>query len=153
MRSPSDFAAAKHRFVDALMECRDLTSLQARVGYWIAAHLNSSSGEAWPGIKTLADKARCSERRAADAVRALVAKGWFEMRSGGGRRISNRYRPNLGRAETLTLASGFTPRETMTPASGFRRETMTQTTRNHDACGQETMTLASGEPKCPLSVK
>jgi hypothetical protein len=51
-------------------------------------------GVAWPSIKTLADKLRCTERYIHELVRRLAAAGEVAIESGGGRHRTNRYRIN-----------------------------------------------------------
>lgn len=99
--TPTEFTARKLALQDAMMRDRDLSPLVKVVGALLLSHVNSEMGYAWPSISRLANEANCSERSAQYAVRSLIAQGWFTIvpGSGGGRRMTNRYVPNLEKVQ------------------------------------------------------
>lgn len=64
-----------------------------KVGYVIAQHINEKTGEAWPGLDTIAEKIAMSEGTAFAGVRSLSARGHLHVTHGRrGSGHSNRYR-------------------------------------------------------------
>lgn len=64
-----------------------------KVGYVISQHINEETGEAWPGLDTIAEKIGMSEGTAFAGVRSLSARGHLHVTPGRrGSGYSNRYR-------------------------------------------------------------
>ena len=94
----------------SVMGDRSLTDLDRRTAFFLADHVNSSSGIAWPSARRLARCAGVTERATRRSIRRLVDRRYFEVvRRGGGAR-SNAYRP----MQPLTDGSPLT-HESATP--------------------------------------
>ena len=88
----------------------------------------NDTGECWPSIKSIAEKARMTERGVQKIIRALEADGWVEIDTGNGRKGCNQYRINPERSSPPEHSS---PRTTV------------QKTPNDDA---ETPNVGTPEP-------
>jgi Helix-turn-helix domain len=113
-----------------------MTRGDAAVAMYLWDRFDEKKGGAWPSHETLAEVTSQSPRNAHRATERLVTKGYFEVRSGGGRGRSNLYIPIL---KTLTSASE-NEAETMTSVSENEAETMTSVSENYDTDVQKTMT-------------
>ncbi len=54
----------------------------------------NDQGECWPSMKSIAEKARMTERGAQKILRQLEADGWVKIETGNGRKGCNRYAIN-----------------------------------------------------------
>ncbi len=104
-----------------------LDSSASRLAVVLAFHVNSKRGDAWPSLKALADELHMSERTVIRLVPKLEAAGHLEVVRGGGRELSNVYRPIL-RRKTMTPATGFAAENT----DSERSETLTNGVGNSD---------------------
>ena len=94
----------------------------------LADHANDE-GLCWPSIGRLARRGRVGERHAMRILAGLEASGdVVVIERGGGKGRSNLYR--------VTPVSGFeeadTPRDTVTPTTGFRSQTLTPASAKGD---------------------
>jgi hypothetical protein len=89
-----DFTKHRLAWLEAISEDALLTGAVFRVAIKIATkYLNRKTGDAWPGILTLAADVGLSERGARLAIRLLEARGWMYVKTGGGGHNStNRYK-------------------------------------------------------------
>lgn len=62
-----------------------LPPLARVVGYWLADYVNRDTGEAWPSLTTLGERAGISKRYAVQMVQALVDAGLVEVVKATGR--------------------------------------------------------------------
>jgi hypothetical protein len=85
----------KLKWLQALAADAALTPLALRLACVLTEYFNSLSGDAWPSIETLASELGASERGIQKAVAVLVARGHLRVTVGGGRKLSNHYRPIL----------------------------------------------------------
>jgi hypothetical protein len=67
----------------------------------------NDAGECWPAVKSIAKKARMTERGAQKIICRLVDAGWVEIEPGGGRRNCNLYR--VKNPEPRSPRTPFTP--------------------------------------------
>lgn len=74
----------------------------------------NDAGECWPSIKSIAEKARMTERGVQRILRELEAEKWIETDHGNGRHGCNKYRINPDPRYTPT-ESRPDPRSTKTP--------------------------------------
>jgi hypothetical protein len=112
--------------------------------------VNTRSFEAWPGRETIATALGISVRTVIRTVNALVARGHLKVVAGGGRGISNHYRPILKKANASSRFS-----ETSNPPSRggngdtavtlSEPETVTPVTGNGDKRRPKTVTRLSPE--------
>jgi DNA-binding transcriptional MocR family regulator len=87
------FTKDKLAWLEAIAADEVLTGAAFRVAIKIATkYLNRKTGDAWPGILTLAADVGLSERSVQRAIRLLEARGWMHIEEGGGGHNStNRY--------------------------------------------------------------
>lgn len=95
------------------------------------------SGVSWPSIATLARRARCSERTAQRAVRALEADGSQIVRAIGGGRASTRYQITFNPvwesvSEDDETPDNLPPRQIDTPDEGDTSATTAGSHLSHD---------------------
>lgn len=88
--SGDTFTRDRFTWLEALTADARLHSSAIRVAIVISSHLNRGSGEAWPSIKTIAEKSATPERTVERAVSELCKAGYLEKRRGGFGK-SNRY--------------------------------------------------------------
>jgi DNA-binding transcriptional regulator YhcF (GntR family) len=80
------------KWIEALILDRKMRNA-SHVGVLLATKfINGKTGEAWPSCETLARNLGISKKTVDRAISALVAHGYVERESGGGRRRSNRYK-------------------------------------------------------------
>lgn len=56
------------------------------------ADFADDNGYAWPSVRSIAEKARMTERGVQKVIRELQKQGWLTIETGGGRGGSNRYK-------------------------------------------------------------
>lgn len=90
-RSPLD----RLRWLDAVQRDRRLRSCATAVAAVLAACCNSSTGIAFPSLRTVADRSKWSKTSVKAAIKELQGAGWISIqavRDEAGNRLSNRYR-------------------------------------------------------------
>jgi len=97
------------------------------------ADYSNDAGECWPSIKSIAHKARMTERGVQKILRNLEAENWLEIDTGNGRHGCNNYRIN--------------PERRNTPEQGSPRTSITETP-NVDA---ETPNVGTPEPSLTIN--
>lgn len=75
--------------------CKDcgVSATAFRIAYFIADHLNSISGDAWPSHNRIASKLCITTKTVQRASRELERSGWLKIQHSRSRRTTNRYRP------------------------------------------------------------
>ena len=75
----------KRRFTaidNEILDYADLTASELCVYLALCRFASYDTGQCFPGVETLAKKARCSERTVKDCVKALEAKGYVSVQRG-----------------------------------------------------------------------
>ncbi|TAI65693.1 helix-turn-helix domain-containing protein [Bradyrhizobium sp. Leo170] len=122
---------------------RKLPPMALHVATILARHVNQTTGDAWPSLKTIAKGLGIKHVRSVIRnVNALAQHGHLEVATGGGRTHSNHYRPVL---KTVTPASSFDEAngDSNVIVSGEKR--VTREAGKSDARDTRTVTLASPE--------
>ena len=89
----------KWKFVVAMSMDRTLSRSDLACGVQLLEAYNQSHGFAWPSLETLAARIGVHRATVIASTQRLQAQGYFQIVSGGGRRRSNRYKPNFGIVE------------------------------------------------------
>jgi DNA-binding transcriptional MocR family regulator len=107
--SADDFTKHRLAWLEAISEDCNATGSAKSVAIKIATkYLSRTKGCAWPGIATLADDLHLSRFGVQKAVRLLEGLGWLHIETGGGRKLSNRYRVAFQKQPT-TVAENSQP--------------------------------------------
>lgn len=114
---PKRLAVERGRFLEAMMRDVALTPTQRLVGYHLLAHVNRTTGNAWPSVDTIARLAGLQRRATQQAIRGLVAARWFRETPGGGRHRPNTYRPNQ---ETVHQNARYGAEETVQSSAPYQ---------------------------------
>lgn len=94
----------KCKLYDGIMADPTLTDADRRVAWALLLGFhNTITGQCFPSIDTLAERARLKRRATFDAIRRLTDRGWFRYRRGGGRGHANEYEPALERVHDGAL--------------------------------------------------
>jgi len=104
--SAANFQIAKEGWLKALAACPGLSGADYAVAIAISVHLNSKRFDAWPSLETLAEMTNRDQSTVWRSVRRLKRLTLLEVREGGGRNVSNRYRPLFGDLDPKTLRRG-----------------------------------------------
>jgi biotin operon repressor len=102
---------------DSPLEAREKFVLLA-----MALYLNTKTGTCWPGLKRLSDQTGLSEKSIRRAIKTLESIGAIEMTkraSDTGRWVSNEYRIDLEKLESLpavNLTSGQSDQRSICPS-------------------------------------
>ncbi len=75
----------KRRFTsidNEILDYADLTASELCVYLALCRFASYDTGQCFPGVETLAKKARCSERTVKDCIKALEAKGYISVQRG-----------------------------------------------------------------------
>lgn len=102
------------------------------------AYMNRQSGAAWPSIDTLASDLSVSASTIRSGLKALVNCGHLEIRHGGGRSASNRYRWLIGGEKPSKKLKGKQPKPSE-KLKGFEAE-------NPSEFCTKTLQVSEGEP-------
>src|SRR5690606_29501653 len=105
----------RHLLLYAMATDRNLSRTDVACGAVLLELFNEAEGAAWPSYETIAARANCHRSAVARSISRLIAKGYVERVSGGGRGRSNRYRPCL---ETVARARRK-EEETVAPTRPF----------------------------------
>lgn len=88
----------KMRLYDAIMADPEFTDADRRVAWaLIFGFHNTKTGECFPSIDLLAERARLKRRATFHSVKRLIGHGYFRCTPGGGRGRANDYEPALER--------------------------------------------------------
>jgi hypothetical protein len=74
------------------------------VAFVLTSYLNNETEDAWPSVDRLARDLNTDERNIRRALEALAQSGWLNVRRGGGRKKTNRYRMNSGVQAAVSAA-------------------------------------------------
>lgn len=117
----TNFARAKHQWLDQVAADAALVPLAFKVAYRLAAYVNQETGDAWPSQSRLAEECHVSHSGLRKAVRALVDGGHLEVTPGAGRIHTSRYRWTMRTAETCHRPNTFSS-EIMPPQGHVEAE-------------------------------
>jgi hypothetical protein len=91
--SGDDFTKRRFEWLEAISEdCNATGSAKSEAIKIATKYLSRTKGCAWPGIATLAEDLHLSRFGVQKAVRLLEGLGWLHIETGGGRKLSNRYK-------------------------------------------------------------
>ena len=94
---------SKWLWLGEVMENPDNNGAAKSVAYFLADHVRTDAGLAWPAVETLADLMHVDRRTVMRAVRQLERAGHIEcvVATKGGRRVTNRWALRLKTGSTL----------------------------------------------------
>jgi hypothetical protein len=126
---------------------QSLPPLAVRVACILTRYVNTRSFEAWPAQPTIAKGLGVTPRGVRAAVSDLIAHGHLTVAVGGGRGISNRYRPTL---KTRNVSSGLEAQETRKSRAENPEQTRPKT---RNGCSSELIEYSIEELIEPLAAK
>lgn len=105
-----DFTEIQFNWLSQVARDATLPPAAARLAIILSRYVNRETGDAWPSIPTLAEALGTVENSVRKALKAMVAGGHLEIKAGGGRNTTNRYRwrvkAGLGEDKPCTPVKG-----------------------------------------------
>jgi hypothetical protein len=130
--SAKDLTARKLTFHDAVNLDNKLTDTARRVSWLLlSTYVNSKTLLAWPAAETMAANLKVHQSTIWRSIDLLCRRGYWTKMPGGGRSISNRYRPNLERVASVR---------------GFNPKTLAAVQENPRSGASQTLAAVRGEP-------
>jgi hypothetical protein len=98
--TPTEFQRLKESFQRRCVQDPDMSHACLRVGFAISWHMNSHTGEAWPGTNAIIKTARVGKNTVPRAIEYLVEKGHVVAEKARGK--VTRYYPQPSPPEAIT---------------------------------------------------